>query len=54
MEKVLLLGFSPDQSAYISEIAGLYGMVMVVEVIKEVWMITSGLITLGYDGINAL
>lgn len=34
---LLLPGFKSDQSANMSEISGIYDMVMVVELIKELW-----------------
>ena len=50
MGNVLVSGFKSDQSAYRSEIGGLYGLVIVVEMIKEMWDLTSGIVTLGCDG----
>ena len=47
-------GYASDQSAYRSEIAGLYAIVLVVEIIKEVWGLTEGRILLGCDGKDAL
>ena len=46
-------GFPSDQSAYRSEISGIYGMVAMVEGIKQVWKIANGHITLGCDGKQA-
>ena len=50
----IIPGFPSDQSAYRSEIGGLYGLVLAVEIIKDLWKIRSGAIVLGCDGINAL
>ena len=47
-------GYASDQSAYRSDIAGLYAMVLVVEMIKEVWGLTKTGILLGCDGKDAL
>ena len=47
-------GMILDQSAYRSEIAGIYASVMVVEIIKEVMGLTKGGITIGCDRKNAL
>ena len=46
-------GFASDQSAYRSEISGIYGMVAMVEGIAKVWKLTQGKITLGCDGKQA-
>ena len=46
-------GFPSDQSAYRSEISGIYGMVAMVEGIKFVWKIHKGHVTLGCDGKQA-
>ena len=46
-------GFASDQSAYRSEISGIYGMVAMVEGIASVWQLKEGKITLGCDGIQA-
>ena len=54
MGNVVVPGYGLDQSAYRSEIAGLYAMVLVVEMIKEVWGFTKGGILLGCDGKDAL
>ena len=54
MGNVVVPGYRLDQSAYRSEIAGLYAMVLVVEMIKEVWGLTKGGILLGCDGKDAL
>ena len=54
MGYVMVPGFASDQSAYRSEIAGIYGSVLVVEMIKEVWGITQGGILIGCDGKDAL
>lgn len=35
--KYLFWGFKGDQSVYMSEIRGLYGMLMVVERIRVIW-----------------
>ena len=43
-----------DQCAYRSEIAGIYGSVLVIETIKETLDINNGGITIGCDGKNAL
>ena len=43
-----------DQSAYRSEIAGLYAMVMVAESIKKTWALKEGNITIGCDGLISL
>ena len=50
----IIPGSPSDQSAYRSEIGGLYGLVIVVEMIKDMWNIQSGSIVLGCDGLNAL
>ena len=47
-------GYGLDQSAHRSKITGLYAMVLVVEMIKEVWGFTKGDILLGCDGKDAL
>ena len=54
MGTVVVPGYGSDQSAYRSEIAGLYAMVLVVEMIKEVWGLSKGGILMGCDGIEAL
>ena len=54
MGNVLVPGFASDQSAYRSEIAGIYGLVMVTEAIKRLWGLEQGEITIECDGINAL
>ena len=54
MGNVLIPGFKSDQSAYISEIGGIYALVMVVELIKRMWDLDKGSIVIGCDGINAL
>ena len=54
MGNVIVPGFHSDQSAYRSEIAGIYGLVMVTEAIKRLWGLEKGEITIGCDGINAL
>ena len=54
MGTVVVPGYASDQSAYRSEIAGLYAMVLVVEMIKEVWGLTEGGILIGCDGKDAL
>ena len=43
-----------DQSAYRSEIAGIYGSVLVIETIKDTLKLDKGGITIGCDGKNAL
>ena len=50
----IIPGFPSDQSAYRSEIRGLYTLVLVVEMIKDMWNIKSGSIKIGCDGLNAL
>ena len=47
-------GMVLDQSSYRSELAGIYGSVMVVEVIKEVIGLKKGGILIGCDGKSAL
>ena len=54
MGSTLVPGYGSDQSAYRSEIAGIYAMVLIVEMIKEVWGLTKGGILLGCDGKEAL
>ena len=54
MGTVVVPGYGSDQSAYRSEIAGLYATALVVEIIKEVWGLTKGGILMGCDGIEAL
>ena len=51
---VLIPGFKSDQSAYRSEIGGIYGLVLVVELTKEMWNLDKGAIIIGCDGINDL
>ena len=41
MGNVLVLGFKSDQSAYRSEVGSLYGLVMVVELSKNMWALPS-------------
>ena len=50
----ILPGFPSDQSAYRSEIGGIYALVLVVDIIKDMWNIKSGSIEIGCDGLNAL
>ena len=47
-------GYASNQSAYRSEIAGIYAMVLVVEMIKVVWELSVGGILIGCDGKEAL
>ena len=54
MGNVLVPGFPSDQSVYRSKITGQYGMVVVVEIIKSLWVLKEGPITLGCDRLNAL
>ena len=54
MGNVLIPGFKSDHSAYRSEIGGIYALVRVVELIKEMWNLDKGSIVIGCDGINAL
>ena len=54
MGTVVVPGYASDQSAYRSEIAGLYAIVLVVEMIKEVWGLTEGRILIECDGKDAL
>ena len=49
---MLILRSKIDQLAYMSEIAGLYRLIMVVELIKDMWALKLGSVTLGYDEIN--
>ena len=51
---VLIPGHHTDHSAYRSEIGGLYGLVLMTELMKEVWGVSGGGITLGCDGLGAL
>ena len=50
----MIPGHHTDHSAYRSEIGGLYGLVLMTELMKEVWGISGGGITLGCDGLGAL
>ena len=54
MGTVEVPGHGSDQSAYRSELAGIYAIVLVVEVIKDIWSISSGGILIGCDGKAAL
>ena len=54
MGNVNVPGTVLDQSAYRSEIAGVYGSVLVTEVIKETFGLERGGILIGYDGKEAL
>ena len=54
MGTVEVPGHGSDQSAYRSELAGIYAMVLVVEVIKDIWSISGGGILIGCDGKAAL
>ena len=54
MGNVLVQGFASDQSAYRSEIAGIYGLGIVTEVIKILLGLEKGEITIGCDGITVL
>ena len=54
MGSTLVPGYGSDQSAYRSEISGIYAMVLIVEMIKEVWGLQQGGILLGCDGKEAL
>ena len=47
MGNCVVTGYGLDQSAYGSEIYGLYTMVLLVYMIKEVWGLTKGDILLG-------
>ena len=47
-------GFNSDQSAYRSEISGLYEMVMIIKAIAKVWNLKEGGVTLGCNGKGAL
>jgi hypothetical protein len=47
-------GLSADQSPYRSELSGLYGIVVMVEVVCTHFEITSGAIEVGCDGLSAL
>ena len=51
---VVVPGFASDQSVYRSEIAGIYGAVLVSEIVKEAWAINKGGIIIGCDGKEAL
>ena len=52
--KVIVPGYASDQSAYRSEVAGLYGLVFVLERIVSVCRLSTGGVTIGCDGLNAL
>ena len=52
--RVLVPGYPSDHSAYRSELAGLYSIVLVVETIKEVWGQTAGSVVVACDGKEAL
>ena len=54
MGSVVVPEYASDQSAYRSEIAGIYAMVLVVEMIKVVWELSVGGILIGCDGKEAL
>lgn len=55
MGNVLIPGFKTDQSAHMSEIGGMYGlMIMVIELIKDLWDLKKEAVTIGCDGINTL
>ena len=54
MGKTIVPGYASDQSAYRSEIAGIYSMVLIVEMIKEVWKLKYGGILICCDGKDAL
>lgn len=54
MGNVLIPGFTTDQSAYRSEIGGVYDLVMVIDLIKDMRELQNGAVTIGYDGINFL
>ena len=52
--KVAVPGFASDQSAYRSELAGLYAIVYVVETLIEVYGLVQGGVSIGCDGLSAL
>ena len=54
MGNVLIPGFKSDHSAYRSEIGGIYALVRVVELIKDMRNLDEGAIMIGCNGINAL
>ena len=47
-------GLTMDQSSYRSELAGLYGIIAMVQLICEQYMVTSGAIEVGCDSSSAL
>ena len=47
-------GYGSDHSAYRSEIAGIYGIVLVIEMIQQVWGLQTGGVLIGCDGKSAL
>ena len=54
MGTVIVPGYASDQSAYRCEIGGLYVMLLMVEMIKEVWTLTKGGLEIGCEGKDAL
>ena len=52
--KVAVPGYASDQSAYRSELAGLYAIVYVIETLVEVYGLSKGEVIVGCDGISAL
>ena len=46
--------YASDQSSYRSEISGLYDILLVIEMFKEVWGSTEGRVLMGFDGKDAL
>jgi len=54
MGTVEVPGYGSDQSAYRSELVGIYAMIVIVEKIKEMWTLTGGCILIGCDGKVAL
>lgn len=46
--------FPIDQSAYISELAGLYSIIRVITIIVEVWQMEVSAVTIICDGLSAL
>ena len=52
--RVVVPGYPSDQSAYRSEIAGLYGVTLIIEMITKVWGLPSGSVIVGCDGKSAL
>ena len=52
--KVAVPGYASDQSAYRSELAGLYAIVYVIETLVGVYGLSKGEVIVGCDGISAL